>query len=102
MPSFVKYKKDIRFLSELVAFEKIIIHVFLKMESIVVCGFSIRVSKWFKKMKLDDWFPRFVFTWAKYSSWEYLLEMYLNKDICVLDESIYCLKSRLVEFNIVF
>jgi hypothetical protein len=44
MPSYVKYKKDIRFLSELVAFEKIIIHVFLKMESIVVCGFSIRVS----------------------------------------------------------
>ena len=53
-------------------------------------------------MKLDDWFSKFVFTWVKYSSWEYLLEMYLNKDICVLDESIYCLKGHLVEFNIVF
>jgi len=53
-------------------------------------------------MKLDDWFSKFVLTWAKHSSWEYLLEMYLNKDICVLDESIYCLKGHLVEFNIVF
>jgi hypothetical protein len=53
-------------------------------------------------MKLDDWFPKFGFTWAKYSSWEYLLEVYLNKDICVLDESIYCLKGHLVVFNIDF